>query len=141
MAQRNDLAEKKKVIIDGEEVPGLVNFGEIPMEKGQLEVPEFSHIRRIQNGISTVPPIEMTYKLQRDTETLQFFRDWYFNDESKDITVIRTDASGNEFARTLLPDCECTRYLEPAFDASAPVYAQVQLTILPWDVIPIGAES
>ncbi len=139
--QRNDLAEKKKIMIDGEEVPGLVNFGEILMEKGQLEVPEFSFIRRIQNGITTIPAVEAIYKIQRDTETLQFFRDWYFNDESKDITVIRTDASGNEFARTLLPDCECVRYLEPAFDGSAPVYAQVSVTLLPWSVIPISAEA
>ena len=53
--QRNDLAEKKRVLIDGEEIPGLVYLGAIPLEKGQLEVPEYDRVRRIQNGISTVP--------------------------------------------------------------------------------------
>jgi hypothetical protein len=139
--QRNDLAEKKKVIIDGEEIPGLVNFAEIPLEKGQLEVPEFSKIRRIQNGISTVPAIEMTYKIARDTNTLQFFRDWYFLNQEKDVTVIRTDAAGTEFARTLLPSCECVRYAEPAFDAASPTYAQVMVTVAPWDVVPIDASA
>jgi hypothetical protein len=140
MPQRNDLAEKKRIGFDGVEVPGLVNFAEVPLEKGQLEVPEFSRIRKIQNGISTVPAIEMTYKIARDTDTLAFFRDWFLQDEVKDVTVIRTDAAGVEFARTLLPSCECVRYSEPAFDAANPTYAQVMITILPWDVLPIDAE-
>lgn len=137
--QRNDLAEKKRILIDGEEIPGLVNFAEIPLEKGQLEVPEFSKIRRIQNGITTVPAIEMTYKVARDTNTLEYFKNWYFENEEHDVTVVRTDAAGSEFARTLLPSCECVRYVEPAFDAANPTYAQVMVTIAPWDVIPIEA--
>ena len=139
MGQRNDLAEKKKVMIDGVEVQGLVRVQEIVLEKGQLEVPEFSRIRRIQNGIITIPAVEMTYKIQRDTGTLDFMKAWYFGNESKDITIIRTDGSGAEFARTLLPQCECVRYLEPEYDATAPLYAQVQITLCPWDVVPISA--
>jgi len=138
--QRNDLAEKKKVFIDGEEIPGLVSFQEIVLEKGQLEVPEFSKIRRIQNGITTIPAVEMTYKISKDTNTLKFFRDWFNKDEEHDVTVVRTDAAGMEFARTLLPSCECVRYMEPAFDAANPTYAQVQATLAPWDVLPIDAE-
>lgn len=137
--QRNDMAEKKRILIDGEEIPGLVSIAEIPLEKGQLEVPEFAKIRRIQNGISTMPAIEMTYKIARDTETLDFFKDWYFGDEQKDVTIIRTDGAGVEFARTLMPSCECVRYVEPEFDAANPVFAQVRVTILPWDVTPIDA--
>ncbi len=139
MGQRNDLAEKKKVMIDGVEIPGLLNVQEIPLEKGQLEVPEFSKIRRIQNGMSTIPPVELTYKIQRDTETLDFMKGWYLNDESKDVTIIRTDGSGIEFARTLLPQSECVRYYEPPYDAAAPTFAQVQITLCPWDILPIEA--
>ena len=139
MGQRNDLAEKKKVMIDGVEVAGLVRIQEIVLEKGQLEVPEFSRIRRIQNGIITIPAVEFTYKIQRDNGTLDFMKAWYFANESKDVTIIRTDGSGAEFARTLLPQCECVRYLEPEYDATAPLYAQVQITVCPWDVIPIEA--
>ena len=134
------MAEKKRVLIDGEEVPGLVNFAEIPLEKGQLEVPEFHRLRRIQNGISTVPAIDVVYKIGRDTNTLKTFKDWYFNDEDHEVTVIRTDAAGVEFGRTLLPSCECVKYAEPEFDAASPVFAQVRATILPWDVIPIDSE-
>jgi len=138
--QRNDLAEKKRITFDGEEIPGLVNFQELSLEKGQLEVPEFSKIRRIQNGITTIPPVDLTYKIAKETNTLKFFRDWYGRDEEKDVVIIRTDASGVEFARTLLPSCECVRYLEPAFDASNPTFAQVQVTLVPWDVTPIDPE-
>ncbi|MHC4717628.1 MAG: hypothetical protein ACYS5V_11710 [Planctomycetota bacterium] len=138
--QRNDMAEKKRVLFDGEEIPGLTNIQEIPMEKGQLEVPEFHRIRRIQNGITTIPAVEMTYKIAKDTNTLKFFRDYFNNDEDHDVTIVRTDAAGTEFARTLLPSCECVRYLEPGFDAANPTYAQVQVTLTPWDVIPIDAE-
>lgn len=135
--QRNDLAEKKRVYIDGEEIAGLVRIAEINLEKGQLEVPEFSKIRRIQNGITTIPAIEMTYKIAKDTNTLAFFKDWYFKNQEKDVTVVRTDAAGVEFARTLLPSCECVQYREPEFDASSPTYAQVTVTLAPWDVTPI----
>ena len=87
MPQRNDLAEKKRVEFDGVEVPGLVNIAEVPLEKGQLEVPEFSRIRKIQNGISTIPAVEAVYKIAKDTNTLEFFRTWYFEDEVKDVTI------------------------------------------------------
>lgn len=139
MAQRNDMAEKKRVEIDGEEIPGLVNFQEITLEKGQLEVPEFDRIRRIQNGIITIPAVEMTYKIARDTNTLEFFREWYYQSQQKDVTVIRTDGSGAEFARTLLQSCELVRLQEPAFDAASPTYAQVAVTMAPWEIIGISA--
>ena len=138
--QRNDMAEKKKILIDGVELPGLVNFQEITLEKGQIDVPEFKKIRKIQSGITTIPAVELTYKTARDTNTLQFLKNWYFDDEVHDVVVVRTDASGAEFARTLLPSCECVRYQEPAFDAASPTYAQCPVTVLPWDVIPIEAE-
>lgn len=139
MAQRNDMAEKKRVEYDGDEIPGLVNFQEITLERGQLEVPEFDRIRRIQNGITTIPAIEMTYKLGRDTNTLAFFRDWWNQNLQIDVTVIRTDASGSEFARTLLQSCELVRFQEPAFDAASPTFAQIAVTLAPWEIISIDA--
>lgn len=138
--QTNNMAEKKRVLYDEEEIPGLVSFAEISLERAQLEVPEFDRIRRISSGILTIPPIEVVYKLARDSETLQFFTDYYFQNLEFDVTIIRTDAAGVEFARTLLPDTQIARYAEPAFDAANPVYAQVAFTLLPWDVIPIASQ-
>lgn len=137
--QKNDRAEKKRLLIDGEEIPGLVTFGEISVEKGTIEVPEFHRIRVIQNGIIKIPTINATYKLSAGSITLKFFRDWFFNDEDHDVTVIRTDATGTEFARTLLPDCESIKYQEPEFDGTNPTFSKMDLIFVPWDVIPIDS--
>lgn len=135
--QSYDMAEKVRITIDGEEWQGLVNFGEISLEKDQIEVPEFKHIRKIQSGITRIPAIDVTFKISRNSKTFQMIKSWYFNDEIHDIVKIRTDASGTESSRTLLTACECVRYYEPPFDGAAPTYAQVQTRFLPWDIIPI----
>ena len=93
--QINDMVEKRRVLIDGEEIPGLVFAGELKREKGRVEVPEFKRKRKIQDGIKTYPEYELRYKIARGTATLKFFRDWYNKDEVKDVTVIRTDAHGD----------------------------------------------
>jgi len=140
MGQRNDLAEKIKVHWDGEEITGLVSISPTPVEDGVIEVPEFNAVRKIRNGIRTIPEITLVYKIQRDSKALKFFQDFYFKKESKDMVKVRTDASGVEFARTQMPSCECTFYEEPDFDAASPTYAKVTLRCVPYDVIPIGAE-
>lgn len=139
MAQRNDLAEKKRLLFDGIEIPGLVSVGEITMEKGVIDVPEFSRTRKIQNGITTVPVVPVVYKIQRDTEAWDFFKSFYYDDKTYDVTVIRCDASGAEFARTLLVSCECSKISEPEFDAANPTYAKVSVDLLPYDVKPVAA--
>ena len=138
--QKNDMAEKKRVLIDGDEIPGLVNFGETVVEKGVIEVPEFKRKRKIQNGVLTIPVINVTYKIARGTSTLQFFRDWFYKDEDHELTIIRTDGTGVEFARTLMPLVENVKYFEPPFDAANPTYAQIQSTLVPWDILPLDAQ-
>lgn len=133
------MAEKKRVLFDGEEIEGLVSVGEIPLEKGTIEVPEGDRIRKIQNGISTMPEVQMVYKVRRDSSAQSFFRDYYQQNQTKDVVVIRTDAGGTEFARTLLQSTECSRYAEPEYDAANPTYAQVRFTLLPWEVVPLDA--
>jgi hypothetical protein len=137
MAQRNDQAEKKRVLFDGEEIEGLVSVSEIALEKGTIDVPEGDRIRRIQNGVSQMPEVELTYKIRRDGAAMEFFRQYYVENQSKDVIIIRVNAAGDEFARTLLQDCECSRYVEPAYDAASPTYAQVSVRLLPWEVTPL----
>lgn len=137
--QRNDMAEKKRLLIDGEELPGLYMVAEIAMEKGSIEVPEFKRIRVIQNGIIKIPTIQVGYKVQRNSKTLKFLRDWFFNDEDHDVTIIRTDAGGIEFARTLLTSVELLKYTEPPFDGANPTFAKMEPVLVPWDLLPVGA--
>jgi hypothetical protein len=133
------MAEVERLIIDGTELPGLTNLQEVELTKGELEVPEQGKTRRISDGNVTIPAIQATYKTARDTETQQFLKSWFDNNEVHDVVRIRADAHGNEFDRELWPACELTRYLTPAYDASSPDYAQLQVTMIPWDITHVEA--
>lgn len=139
MPQRNDMAEKVRLLIDGVELDGLVSVDEYPLEKGVIEVPEFSKIRVIQNGITKYVPLGAIYKIKRDSNTLKFLRDWFQKNEVHEIIKIRTDAGGIEFARTIFQACESVKYVEPKFDGAAPTYAQVVCSFVPYEVIPLDA--
>jgi hypothetical protein len=139
--QTHDMAEKVRILYDGVEVPGLTKYAGFTLEEGTIEVPEFAKIRNITNGIVKEPLIELTYKTARDTNTLTFFRSFFENKESHDLTIIRCDRDGKEFARVLLPSTECNKLVDPPFDGAAPVYSQVTVGLVPWDVIKIAAEA
>lgn len=137
MQQSYDMAEKVRIYIDGEELPGLVNFGELTMEISQIEVPEFEITRIIDSGVRKIPAIELTFKLARESKTLKYLQDWFFNKETHDLTKVRVDAGGVEFGRTLFPSCRCVTYNEPPYDAAAPTYAQCKIKLVPWDIFPV----
>ena len=48
-----------------------------------------------------------------------------------------TDADGVEYGRELWSQVECNRFQENSFDASSPNYAQIQITLLPYDITPV----
>jgi hypothetical protein len=138
MQQNYDMAEKVKVYIDGEEIAGLVNFGEIDLAVNQIQVPEFDIIRNIDSGVKTIPAVEMIYKVSRGSKTLKFFQDWFNKKETHDVSKVSTDADGVEFSRDLLPASRCVGFKRPAYDAASPTYAQVTVTIAPWDIFPVS---
>lgn len=138
--QKNSMAEKKQVFWDGVEIPGLVLVEEITLEKSTIEVPSFKKIRIIQSDITKIPAVNLKYRLDRGTSTLKFWEDFYYENEIHDASIIRTDASGAEFARRLLPQCECIKISEPAYDAASPTYASITVTVLPYDIIPVASE-
>jgi len=137
MQQSYDMAEKVRAYWDGEEVPGLVNFAEINMEVSQIEAPEFEITRLIDSGVRKIPALELTYKLSRESKTLRFLQNFFYNRESHDLSKVRVDADGVEFARTLLPSCRCVGFTEPPYDAASPTYAQCKIKIAPWDIFPV----
>lgn len=139
MALRNDIAEKKRFLVDGVEVVGLVSLGELSLEKGVIEVPEVDAMRLISNNIQKTPRIPGVFKIQKDSKSLTLFRNWYLNAEVHDVTVIRTDAAGNEFARTQARECECNKYTETEFDAANPTFAKVTFELCPYSVTPMAA--
>lgn len=133
--QQNDVAYKQRVLVDGEEIPGLVSIGEMAFEEGVIDVPETYKTRHIKNGVTNVPLIEGVWKVGRDTTTWGYFKSWKENNENHDVTIIDIDAHGTETGRTLYTDCECAKVTKPAYDAASPSYHQASVTIVPYDYI------
>ena len=141
MSQKIGIAEKKKFYLDGEELQGLTAVGDISLEKNTVGIPEFYVTRQISNGTITLPTIDATFRIDKESLTLVTLRDWYGNNESHDVTIVRTDAQGAEFARTVLTGVTLQRYFEPAYDATAPDYARVEITMLPFDLQMLEGEG
>jgi len=139
MAGNASMVEKKKVLYDGVEVEGLVSVSEVTLEDGIVEVPSFNQITKIGNEITTMPEVTLTYQVKRNGSALKFFQDFHRKHQQKDVIVIRTDASGLEFARDLLSQCECTKDVTPEFDAANPTYSKIQLNLLPKGVDSVPA--
>jgi len=128
--QRNNMALKRKYLYDGEEVPGLVESSPIKDEEGAIDVPGFSRKTPIKDGVKMLDPLDLVYKLQRDTITQQFFMDWFYKNEYHDITVIETDATGTEVNRWLLRDCECKKVDKRPYNAGAIEFHGVAVTLI-----------
>lgn len=137
---KGDMVEKKKLDVSGENLEGLIGVEEYPMEEGTASIAGVDKIVQVKNGVTTIPSIPMTFKITRNSKTLKFLYDWKNKNEYHDCTMIRTDGAGVEFARELMPNVECSRYVGPAYDASNPAPATVSVTLLPEDIIPIDAE-
>lgn len=132
--------EKRKILVDGEEIPGMIAMSEYIVEDDSIESPGQDKVIMLRNGVQKIPEIDVTFRRDRDTPTEKLLKDWYYQNETHEVTVIRTDSAGNEFGRELWPETECRKFHTPAYDASAPVPAQIIVALLPEDIILIGAE-
>lgn len=136
--QNNIMIEKKRVLWDNDEVPGLVSVDEIAWEKSVAEVPSFKRIREVQSDITKNPRLKFKYSLSRGEHVLKFFEDMHKNNEVKDCEIIRVDAHGvpfSENARKIYVGCECINKVEPKYDAGAPEYASITVDIIFFDVV------
>lgn len=120
--QKNDLSLKRRVLIDGQELGGLVETPEISDEENVIDVPSFSRIKTVKAGISKFNAVDLTYKVNRSDKTSKFFYDWKNKNEYHDMTIINTDATGAEFDRWVLTDCECAMFKEKGYNAGTPEF-------------------
>jgi hypothetical protein len=132
-----DIVEKSRFKIDGEEIPGLIARDAANVESDVVEIPGFDKVVPVTNGVKKMPQILLTYKNNKDTQTLKFFRDWYFNQEEKKCIWERVDGTGEVFESLDLGWCQLSSSNVPAYDASAPAPAQIQSLLLPesYDII------
>ncbi len=131
MAQKNDMAMKRKLIFDTtNEVPGLVEVSDLVDEEGTIEVPGFARKVNIKDGVKIYAPLDCVYKIQNETNTQQFFYDWFNKNELHDVTIINTDGVGAEINRWTLNDCECSKYSERTYNAGGVEFFGIAITIV-----------
>jgi hypothetical protein len=128
--QRNDIALKRRVLYDGEETKGLVNTGDLKDEKATAEAPGYNRTSDISSGVKKLDPLDLVYKVSAGTSTKKFFKDYYYNDEVKDVVIINTDATGQEIDRWLWPDTECVLFSEESYDAGAVKFFGVAIKLV-----------
>lgn len=137
---KGDIIEKRKLLVDGEDLPGLVNISEFSDEETTVKVPGLNKNVPVPNGVREIPEPEAIYKIAKDSETLQFLLDWMNKKEQHNVTLVKVDRSGEEIARQLWPNTELSKVSNPTYDASAPTYAQVTVKFCPEDIIYLKAE-
>lgn len=138
---KSDMVEKRKLLVDNEEIKGLIECPEYEIAEGVVEVPGQSKTVPVKNGVRVIPQIPMTFKITRGSTTYNFFKDWRNKNEVKNCVMIRTDGRGKEIARELWPNVECSKLNGGPYDASAPATSIANVVLLPEDIVDIDAES
>lgn len=133
--QKPAIVEKKIILWDGNEVPGLIRVQELKLSKSSVKVPGFKKMRTISSNIIEIPVLELKYAVNRNTITQKFWEDFFFIEGTiKDATEIRTDQFGNTVERRLWQWCECNDYQTPAYDAENPELMVTTVQVLAWDI-------
>ena len=127
--QKNDRAQKRRLLFDGDELPGLVETSDLTDEEEGVDVPSFNRTRTVGSGVSKLEPLDVIYKDQKGTKTRKFLTDWKFKKQVKDVVVINTDSTGFEINRWLWPDCECLKYNERGYTAAGVEFAGINVVI------------
>lgn len=128
---KGDIVEKRILLIEGEELPGLVAVDAVNNESDIVEVPGRDKVVSVTNGVEKIPTFLLTYKIGRETETATFLNNWYKNREEKQCVLQRTDGSGNILEQRDLGYCQLSSFNIPAYAAEAPVFAQVSCLLVP----------
>ena len=137
---KSDQVEKRVLTVDGEILEGLINVDQYELTEETVNVPSNRKTVPVKNGVTTIPPINATFKVTRDSRTLSVLQTWRINNDFRNCVMIVTDGSGAEIRRELWPNTECSRIAGPAYDASSPVVSSLAVTFLPEDIIDIDPE-
>lgn len=130
---RNVQGERRRIYVDGEEYPGLIAVGDVNNEKDKIDVPGYDKVTKTTNGVRKVPDIPLTYRIDKNSETLPFYRNWYLNNEEHDVKMERVNHKGDVFETILYPGCLLGSFNCPGYDAGAPTAAQFSCELIPDD--------
>jgi hypothetical protein len=136
--QKPSIIEKKILLWDGVEIPGLIKVAEMKKTKKTAKSPGYYKERDVSSEVTMVPNMECTYKVDRGTITQKFFNDFFEKRQVKDCTEVRTDQNGVPIERRLWQMCECIDHRTPPYDAENPEIMSVTVIVAPWDIKTIN---
>jgi len=137
MAKSYDV-DKRKLFFDGTDLPGLTAVDGISSQAGQVEVATIENKVLISDGVYSIPPVTATYLIGKNSGTVDYFEAWKQSKETRTVTQQYLDGAGNIMRQELWTDVELSGIESPAFDASAVDKAQITVTLLPNDIVPIS---
>ena len=127
--QKRGRSEKRRLLFDGVEFPGLVRCGGLSPEEGELEVAELQRLYTVGDGTIKWPPLEGAF-LDTDANGIEaFFRAWKLQHQTKEVTYIRVDGHGDDVQRVILPDTECLKMKHTDADHGGVVVAMVEFKL------------
>lgn len=129
--QKNDLALKRRLLFDGEEKTGLVSTSALKSADGLIEAPGFDFKADIKDGTKKFDPLTVLYKVQRNSDVIDFFDDWHNLNQTKDVTIINVDGTGEEIDRWLWRDCECHSFDAREYDAANVTFYGIEAILNP----------
>lgn len=138
---KGDQVEKRKLLVDNEELEGLISISEYDIAEGVEQVAGTDRTVPVKNGVTVIPEITCIFKNKRSSKTMKFLQDWKYKNETHDCVMIRTDGAGREISRELWPNVECSKVNGGGYDAASPVTSVTNVILLPENIIPIDPEG
>jgi hypothetical protein len=135
--QTSDISRRVKLQVGDLELTDITRIGELNVEDIKTEVPSINKIVTVKSGVSKMPVVPITLKIRRDSPQLLFLKTWRDENESYDVSLINIDGHDREYWRIILVGCELTDFVIPEYDATSPVYAQIQFNLLVEEVVPL----
>jgi hypothetical protein len=132
--QEGAMIAKGRLLIDGEELPGLIRVGGHDLEQKSVSVPGYFKEYTITSNTMVIPQIELEYVNERESKTMQALDDFHIKREKKTITLIREDGDGVEYARELWLRCESVKLTKPEINFESAALAKYVITVAPQDI-------
>jgi hypothetical protein len=134
--QRQAISDRRIILINGEQVGGLLTISETGIDNAPIEIPELGYTRLIQSSNKKIKQVDLAYLVKRESPTLKYFWDWFKSGgNARDVVMYFTDSSGevtNAKHRTILGECELGNFIEPAFDEGAIAKAMLTVSLYPY---------
>jgi len=133
--QRQGITVVKILLINGQQIPGLLKFPEAGPEEDAIEVPEQGFTGVIGSGQRKLKVLDVEYLIKRDSITLGYHLDWDASSgEERDVVLLHTDKTGdpaNAFMREIFESCGLGPIRTPDFDQASRKFAQFKVSYFP----------